>query len=220
MGIVRGSQRPGNSLVDGRRQGPAPPGDARAAARQRLVRNEDKEVRIADIDLSQATDAEPDAAPLNAAPLSGLERAGVHLTWGIGALILAFLIVMLFQLFVRDLLSDEMMELADRLPNEQKKKQYLVSIIEGLKETEEWQQSGFAGKTVKTEAKKFREMRKKMKNKPKTQEGGSSSSSGGGIGSAIASGAKAVGGAILEAGKEAVKDAVVAGAQNAVLSLL
>ena len=41
---------------------------------------------------------------------------------------------LMFQLFVRDLLSDEMMELADRLPTEQKKKQYLVSIIEGLKE--------------------------------------------------------------------------------------
>ena len=137
---------------------------------------------------------------------------------------------LMFQLFVRDLLSDEMMELADRLPTEQKKKQYLVSIIEGLKETDEWQQSGFAGKTVKQEAKKFRDMRRNKKNKPKTQEGGSSSrsslatgeasSSGGGIVSAIASGAKAVGGAILEAGKEAVKDAVVAGAQNAVLSIL
>ena len=114
-----------------------------------------------------------------------------------------------------------MVELTDRLPTEQKKKQYLVSIIEGLKETDEWQQSGFAGKTVKKEAKKFREMRRNMKKTPKTQEGGSSSSSsGGGIGSAIASGAKAVGGAILEAGKEAVKDAVIAGAQNAVLSLL
>ena len=128
---------------------------------------------------------------------------------------------LMFQLFVRGLLSDEMVELTDRLPTEQKKKQYLVSIIEGLKETDEWQQSGFAGKTVKKEAKKFREMRRNMKKTPKTQEGGSSSSSsGGGIGSAIASGAKAVGGAILEAGKEAVKDAVIAGAQNAVLSLL
>ena len=52
---------------------------------------------------------------------------------------------LMFQLFVRGLLSDEMIELADRLPTEQKKKQYLVSIIEGLKETEEWQQSGFTG---------------------------------------------------------------------------
>ena len=125
---------------------------------------------------------------------------------------------LMFQLFVRDLLSDEMIDLVDRLPTEQKKKQYLVSSIEGLKETAEWQQSGFAGKTVKTEAKKFREMRRNMRKKPTHQESASSSS--GGIGSAITSGAKAVGGAILEAGKEAVKDAVIAGAQNAVASLL
>ena len=38
---------------------------------------------------------------------------------------------LMFQLFVRGLLSEEMIELADRLPNEQKKKQYLISIIEG-----------------------------------------------------------------------------------------
>ena len=47
-----------------------------------------------------------------------------------------------------------------------------------------------------------------------------SSSSSGGIGGAIASGAKAVGGAVLEAGKEAVKEAVVAGARSAVMSLI
>ena len=135
---------------------------------------------------------------------------------------------LMFQLFVRDLLSDEMIELTDRLPNEQKKKQYLVSIIEGLKETEEWQQSGFAGKTVKKEAKKFREMRKAMKNKPKTQEGGSLSSrssrasgeASGGIGSAIASGAKAVGGAVLDAGKEALKETAITAVKGAVASIL
>ena len=137
---------------------------------------------------------------------------------------------LMFQLFVGDILSDEMIELTDRLPNEQKKKQYLVSIIEGLKEAEEWQHSGFAGKTVKKEARKFREMRKALKNKPKTQEGGSSSSqssrasgegsSGGGIGSAIASGAKAVGGAVLDAGKEALKETAIAAAKGAVASLL
>ena len=47
-----------------------------------------------------------------------------------------------------------------------------------------------------------------------------SSSSSGGIGGAIASGAKAVGGAVLEAGKEAVKEAVVAGARSAVMSII
>ena len=54
--------------------------------------------------------------------------------------------------------------------------------------------------------------------KMKKGKGGSSSSSG--IGGAIASGAKAVGSAVLDAGKEAVKEAVVAGARSAVVSLL
>ena len=124
---------------------------------------------------------------------------------------------LLFQLYVRDLLEPEMMELTDKLPNEQKKKQYLVSIIEGLKETEEWQKSGFAGKKVKQEAKKFREMRKNMKKKPTNQESASSS---GGIGSAIASGAKAVGGAVLNAGKEVAKDVALAVAQDALASII
>ena len=124
---------------------------------------------------------------------------------------------LLFQLYVRDLLSPEIMELTDKLPNEQRKKQYLVSIIEGLKETAEWQQSGFAGKTVKQEAKKFREMRKMMKKKPTNQESASSS---GGIGSAIASGAKAVGGAVLNAGKEVAKDVALAVAQDALASII
>ena len=127
---------------------------------------------------------------------------------------------LMFQLFARDLLTDEMIELTDRLPDEQKKKQYLVLIIEGLKETDEWQQSDFSGKRVKQEAKKFRERIRKNRNRPRIQEGGSSSSSGGGIGSAIASGAKALGGAVLDAGKEAVKEAVVAGARGAVMSLI
>ena len=124
---------------------------------------------------------------------------------------------LMFQLFVRGLLSDEMVELTDRLPTEQKKKQYLVSIIEGLKETDEWQQSGFAGKTVNKEARKFREMRRNMNKKPAHQESASSS---GGIGSAIVSGAKAVGGAVLDAGKEVAKDVALAVAQDALASIL
>ena len=110
-----------------------------------------------------------------------------------------------------------MVELTDRLPTEQKKKQYLVSIIEGLKETAEWQQSGFTGKTVKQEAKKFREMRKKMREKPTSQESASSSS---GIGGALASGAKALGGAVLNAGKEVAKDIALAVAQDALASIV
>ena len=55
---------------------------------------------------------------------------------------------------------------------------------------------------------------------PETRIQQPSSSSSGGIGSAIASGAKEIGGAVLEAGKEAVKEAVVAGARSAVMSLI
>ena len=54
----------------------------------------------------------------------------------------------------------------------------------------------------------------------KKGKGKGSSSSSGGIGSAIASGAKEIGGAVLEAGKDAVKEAVVAGARSAVMSLI
>ena len=46
---------------------------------------------------------------------------------------------------------------------------------------------------------------------------GSSSS---GIGGAIASGVKSVGGAVLEAGKEAVEEAVIAGARSPVMSII
>ena len=49
---------------------------------------------------------------------------------------------------------------------------------------------------------------------------GKGSSSSSGIGGAIASGVKEIGGAVLDAGKEAVKEAVVAGARSAVMSLI
>ena len=62
--------------------------------------------------------------------------------------------------------------------------------------------------------KRIKEWRNRNKRK------GASSSSSGGIGGAIASGAKALGGAVLDAGKEAVKEAVVAGARGAVMSLI
>ena len=54
----------------------------------------------------------------------------------------------------------------------------------------------------------------------KKGKGKGSSSSSGGIVSTIASGAKEIGGAVLEAGKEAVKEAVVAGARSAVMSIM
>ena len=47
---------------------------------------------------------------------------------------------------------------------------------------------------------------------------GKGRSSSSGIGGAIASGVKEIGGAVLDAGKEAVKEAVAAGARSAVMS--
>ena len=45
---------------------------------------------------------------------------------------------LMFQLHVRDLLTPETIELLNKIPTDQKKKQYLVSLIEGLKENDEW----------------------------------------------------------------------------------
>ena len=44
----------------------------------------------------------------------------------------------MFQLHVRDLLSDEMIDILNKLRTDSKKKQYLVSIIEGLHQNDEW----------------------------------------------------------------------------------
>ena len=116
---------------------------------------------------------------------------------------------LMFQLFVRGLLSDEMIELTDRLPNEEKKKRYLVSIIEGLKETDEWQQTGFSGKRVRQEVKKFRDMRRNIKNKPKTQEvTQEASSSSSPMRDIAVAGAKAGVEALAKAGATAIAKAV------------
>ena len=127
---------------------------------------------------------------------------------------------LMFQLHVRDLLTPETIELLNKIPTDQKKKKYLVSLMEGLKENDEWN-ADFNSEKLSRKIKEFKKIRKQVKSKVvEPSAGSSSSSSGGGIGSAIASGAKAVGGAVLEAGKEAVKEAVVAGARNAVMSLI
>ena len=126
---------------------------------------------------------------------------------------------LMFQLHVRDLLTPETIELLNKIPTDQKKKKYLVSLMEGLKENDEWN-ADFNSEKLSRKIKEFKKIRRRVKSKVVEASAGSSSSSGGGIGSAIASGAKAVGGAVLEAGKEAVKEAVVAGARNAVMSLI
>ena len=126
---------------------------------------------------------------------------------------------LMFQLHVRDLLEPETIKLLNKIPTDQKKKQYLVSLIEGLKENDEWN-ADFNSEKLSRKIKEFRKIRLQVKSKFIEPTAGSSSSSSGGIGSVIASGAKAVGGAVLEAGKEAVKEAVVQGARSAVMSLI
>ena len=124
---------------------------------------------------------------------------------------------LMFQLHVRDLLTDEMIGFLNKIPTDDKKKRYLASIIEGLYLNDEWD-ADFSSDKLSRKIKEFKNVKERVGNK--RIEPSASSSSGGGIGSAIASGAKAVGGAVSDAGKEAVKEAVVAGARSAVMSLI
>ena len=123
-----------------------------------------------------------------------------------------------FQLYLRGIeLTPEQEEEIAKLKikgkgRNQTRKDYLINYVDRLIQTGRWTDQ-VNDQLLQKRMIEWREM-KKGKGK------GSSSSSGGGIGSAIASGAKAVGGAVLDAGKEAVKEAVVAGARSAVMSLI
>ena len=121
-----------------------------------------------------------------------------------------------FQLFLRGIeLTPEQEEEMAKLKvkgkgRNQTRKDYLINYVDRLIQTGKWTDQ-VNDQLLQKRTIEWREM-KKGKGK------GSSSSSG--IGGAIASGAKAVGGAVLDAGKEAVKEAVVAGARSAVMSLI
>ena len=121
-----------------------------------------------------------------------------------------------FQLFLRGIeLTPEQEEELSKLKvkgkgRNQTRKDYLINYVDRLIQTGKWTDQ-VNDQLLQKRMVEWREM-KKGKGK------GSSSSSG--IGGAIASGAKAVGGAVLDAGKEAVKEAVVAGARSAVMSLI
>ena len=121
-----------------------------------------------------------------------------------------------FQLFLRGIeLTPEQEEEMAKLKvkgkgRNQTRKDYLINYVDRLIQTGKWTDQ-VNDQLLQKRMVEWREM-KKGKGK-----GGSSSS---GIGGAIASGAKAVGGAVLDAGKEAVKEAVVAGARSAVMSLI
>ena len=122
-----------------------------------------------------------------------------------------------FQLFLRGIeLTPEQEEEIAKLKvkgkgRNQTRKDYLINYIDRLVQTGRWTDQ-VNDQLLQKRMIEWREMKK--------GKGKGSSSSSGGIGSAIASGAKEIGGAVLEAGKEAVKEAVVAGARSAVMSLI
>ena len=121
-----------------------------------------------------------------------------------------------FQLFLRGIeLTPEQEEEISKLKIKRKgrnqtRKDYLINYVDRLIQTGRWTDQ-VNDQLLQKRMMEWREMKKGK---------GKGSSSSGGIGSAIASGAKEIGGAVLEAGKEAVKEAVVAGARSAVMSLI
>ena len=118
----------------------------------------------------------------------------------------------LFQMHLRGInLTKEQQEEMDKLKIKGKgksetKKDYLLRVVEGFIESGRWTDH-VNDQLLQSRMKEWREM-KKGKGK------------GGGIGSAIVSGAKAVGGAVLDAGKEVAKDVALAVAQDALASIL
>ena len=111
---------------------------------------------------------------------------------------------LMFQLHARGQLSEAIQQRVEEMPDDDTRKLYLLRIIEKLigsgGEDNEWQVA-VNQELFKKRLKDWQEMRK-----PKQ----------GVVKSFLAS----AGSAVVEAGKEAVKDALIAGAQNAVMSLL
>ena len=122
-----------------------------------------------------------------------------------------------FQLFLRGIeLTPEQAEEIAKLKvkgkgRNQTRKDYLINYVDRLIQTGKWTDQ-VNDQLLQKRMVEWREMKK-----GKGKGSGSSSS---GIGGAIASGVKEIGGAVLDAGKEAVKEAVVAGARSAVMSLI
>ena len=110
----------------------------------------------------------------------------------------------MFQLHARGQLSEAIQQTVEEMPDDDTRKICLLRIIEKLigsgGEDNEWQVA-VNQELFKKRLKDWQEMRK-----PKQ----------GVVKSFLAS----AGSAVVEAGKEAVKDALIAGAQNAVMSLL
>ena len=82
---------------------------------------------------------------------------------------------LMFQLHVRDLLPEETIELLNKIPTDKEKKQYLVSLMEGLKENDEWN-ADFNSQKLCRKIKEFKKIRRRVKSK--TVEPSASSSGG------------------------------------------
>ncbi len=107
---------------------------------------------------------------------------------------------LLFQLFYRDFLTDEIKEQVNQEPNDISKKHFLSGIIQGMMNEGRW--------SVLANPTKLKSKQNKWKSMKRNQ---ASSSSGGVVRQFLAS----AGSSILEAGKEVAKEAAIRGARSA-----
>ena len=107
---------------------------------------------------------------------------------------------LLFQLFYRDLLTDEIKEQVNQEPNDISKKHFLSGIIQGMMNEGRW--------SVLANPTKLKSKQNEWKSMKRNQ---ASSSSGGVVRQFLAS----AGSSVLEAGKEVAKEAAIRGARSA-----
>ena len=107
---------------------------------------------------------------------------------------------LLFRLFYRDLLTDEIKEQVNQEPNDISKKHFLSGIIQGMMNEGRW--------LVLANPTKLKSKQNEWKSMKRNQ---ASSSSGGVVRQFLAS----AGSSVLEAGKEVAKEAAISGARSA-----
>ena len=107
---------------------------------------------------------------------------------------------LMFQLFYRDLLTDEIKEQVNDEPNDIRKKQFLSGIIQGMMNEGRW--------SVLANPKKLKSKQNEWKVMKRSQ---ASSSSGGVVRQCLAS----AGSSVLEAGEEVAKEVAIRGARSA-----
>ena len=71
---------------------------------------------------------------------------------------------LMFQLHVRDLLNPGIIEMLNKTPTDQKKKKVLVTLIEALKENDEWY-ADFNSEKLSRKIKEFKKIRRRVKSK-------------------------------------------------------